>query len=73
MFMADYRVKMQSDYNVLCPDASGYVTTGNSGIARRYQDSVGTHHNHLQSRIDETVLIDRQCILFKIYLIYMDS
>ena len=53
-----------TDYNVLCLDASGYVTTGNSGMARGFQDSVGTHHSHFQSRIDETVLLDiTQCIL----------
>ena len=64
MFMADYRVIMQTDYNIFCLDASGYVTTGNSRVASGYQNSVRTYHCHLQSRIDETVLLDiRQCIL----------
>jgi len=64
MFMADYRVIMQTDYNVLCLDASGYVTTENGRVAREYQNSVRTHHCHLQSRIDEAVLLDiRRCIL----------
>jgi hypothetical protein len=51
--MADYRVIMQTDYNVLCLDTSGYVTTGNRPVAGGYQNSVGTHQYHLQSRIDE--------------------
>jgi hypothetical protein len=61
-FMADYRVIMRSDYKVLCLYNSGYVTAGNSRVARGYENSVGTHHRHLQSRINETVLLDiRQC------------
>jgi hypothetical protein len=62
-FMADYRVIMRSDYNVLCLYTSGYVKEGNRRLAREYQNSVGTHHCNLQSRHDETVPIDiRQCI-----------
>jgi len=64
MFMADYRVIMQTDYNVLCLDTVGYVTTGNIRVARGYQNSVRTHHCHFQSRIDERILLDiRQSIL----------
>ena len=63
-FMANYRVIMRCDYNVLCLYTSGYVTEGNSRLARGYQNSVRTHHCHLHSRIDETVLLYiRQCIL----------
>jgi hypothetical protein len=53
-FMANDRVIMRSDYNVLCLDTWGYVTARNSRLARGYQNSVGTYHYYLQSRIDET-------------------
>jgi hypothetical protein len=48
-FMANGLVIMRSDYNVLCLDTVGYVTVGNSRLARGYQNSVGTYHCHLQS------------------------
>ena len=51
--MANDRVIMRSDFNVSCLDTLGYVMPGNSRLARGYQDSVGTRHSHLQSRIDE--------------------
>jgi len=61
--MADYRVTILSDYNVLCLDTSSYVTTGNSRLVSGCKYCVGTHQYHLQSRINETVLLDtRQCI-----------
>jgi len=61
--MADYHTIMQIDYNVSCLYTSSYVTTGNDRLVGGYHNSVGTHHSHLQSRVDETVLIDiRQCI-----------
>jgi hypothetical protein len=64
VFMAEYHVIIWSDYDVLCLDTSGYVTAGNSRAARGYQNSVGTRHCNLQSKHDETVLLDiRQCIV----------
>jgi hypothetical protein len=57
-FMADYCMIMQTDYNVSCPDTTDYVTAGNSRLARGCQNSIGTHHYHLQSRHDEPVLLD---------------
>jgi len=56
--MADYCMIMQTDYNVSCPDTTDYVTVGNSRLAGGYQNSVGTHHRHLRSRFNETVLLD---------------
>jgi hypothetical protein len=72
--VADCRVTMRSDYNVLCLDISSYVSIGKSRLVRGYQNSVGTHHCNFQSRINETVLLDtRQCIHCKLYVIYADS
>jgi hypothetical protein len=60
---ADYHVTLRSDYNVLCLYTSSYVTTGNSRVVSECKSCVGTHQYHLQSRINETVLLDtRQCI-----------
>ena len=61
-FMANDRIIMRCDYNVSCIDISGYVTAGNSRLARECQTSVGTHHSHLHSRIDETKHVET-CIL----------
>jgi hypothetical protein len=51
-FKYNDRLIMWSDYNVSCQDTLGYVTAGNSRLARGHQNSIGTHHSHLQSRID---------------------
>jgi hypothetical protein len=61
-FMAGDRVIMRSDYNVLCLETSGYVTAGNSQVARGYRNSVGSYHCHFQSRIDDTKYMET-CIL----------
>ena len=62
--MADYRVTVRSDYNVLCLYNSSYVTTGNSRVVSGCKYCVGTHQYHLQSGVNETVLVDIiQCIL----------
>jgi hypothetical protein len=56
--MDDDRVIQRSDYNVSCQDTSSCVTAGNSRLARRYQNSIGTHHSHLQSSIVETIQME---------------
>jgi len=53
--MAGDPVIQRSDYNVSCVDTSCYVTAGKSRAVREYQNSVGTHHHNLQSRIGETI------------------
>jgi len=50
--MADDRVIQRSDYSLSCLDSSGSVTAGKSRVVSEYQNSVGTHHCYLQSRID---------------------
>jgi len=64
-FMANDRFIMQSDYNVSCLHTVGYVTTGNSRLAKGYQNSVGTHHSHLQNRIDETKYMETCISLYR--------
>jgi hypothetical protein len=59
--MAGDPVIQRSDYNVSCLDTSSYVTAGKSRVVREYQNSVGTHHRHLQSRVGETVHME-MCI-----------
>ena len=49
-------IRWYSEVNTKCcvyVHTLGYVTAGNSRLARGYQNSVGTHHSHLQSRIAE--------------------
>ena len=64
-FMANDRLIMRSDCNVSCLDTLGYVTAGNSRLARGYQNSVGTHHSHLQNRIDETKYMETCILLYR--------
>jgi len=64
-FMANDQVIQWSDYNVSCLDTLGCVTAGNSRLARRYQNYVGTHHSHLQSRIDETIYMENCISLYR--------
>ena len=66
-WMADGRVIHRSDYNVSCLDTAGYVTAGNSPVVSQYQTSVGTHHCHLQSRIDETIHMKTCISLYRQY------
>ena len=61
-FMLNDRLIRRSDYSVSCLDTLGYVTAGNSRRARGYQNSVGIHHSHIQSRIDETKHMEK-CVL----------
>jgi hypothetical protein len=64
-FMVKDRLIMRSDYNVSCLDTLGYVTVGNSRLARGYQNYVGTNHSHLQSRIDEIKYMEKCISLYR--------
>ena len=57
-------VIIRSDYDMSCLDTLGYVMPGNSRLARGYQDSVGTRHSHLQSRIVEKNIWKRVSFVF---------
>jgi len=65
--MADDRVIQRSDYNVSCLDSSGSVTAGKSRAVSEYQNSVGTQHWYLQSRIDETMHMESSMLLYGQY------
>jgi hypothetical protein len=63
--MAGDRVIQRSDYNVSCLDTSDYVTSRKRRVVSEYEESVGTHHSHLHSRIDETIYMEKCSSLYR--------
>jgi len=66
-WLHDDRLIQRSDYNVSGLGTSGYVTAGKSRVVSEYRNSVGTHHCHLQSTIDEAIHMETCISLYRQY------